>query len=368
MSSLNDIVVTEADPVMQTLDAVQVAETVTVVPTTQDMPEQTFPQVDGIPAHLCGPVRWDHPCSAHVTVLDPVNAIVCPADGRKRKKVCIVGYAENSRHLAWYDDPDCEIWGVNQVYRFIPRMDRNFQIHRDWANTNKWAPGTDQRKWITEAPIPTYMIDHDPAMPNSVTYPYDRVRQELDLYDPADPDPRNGLDYATSSIAFMFMLAIAEGFTEIGIYGIDLIIGREYFFEKACVEFYMGIAHARGIAVHRPENSALLWQSHRYGYDPGPDYGFFGLEKLKARAEQLSKQVKTLKDTVLLAQGGITEMEWVLQHLGEPAKSEYEQRLAEARKQLDTKLNELYLHEGAFQETNRMYCLLELKSRGGTVD
>lgn len=354
---------------MSKLDSIAIEETATVVESTAGASDGSpvFSQVEGIPAHLCGPVWWDHPCSAHVTVLDAERAIVSPADGRKRSKVCIVGYAENSRHLAWYDDPDCEIWGVNQVYRFIPRMDRNFQIHHDWHNEKKWAAGTDQRKWITESPIPTYMIAHDPTMPNSVTYPLDQVRERLDLAD-APGMPGSGLDYFTSSIAFMFALAIAEGFQEIGIYGIDLIIGREYFFEKSCVEFYMGIAHAKGIGVHRPENSALLWQSHRYGYEPGPNYGFYGMEKLKARSEQLSKQVKLLRDQSWIMQGGITEAEWVVQHLGEPAKSTYEERLDKMRKELDAKLNELFLHQGAFEEINRMHAILELKSRGGQVE
>lgn len=354
---------------MSELDSITVEETATVLESTAGSTDGSpvFSQVEGIPPHLCGPVRWDHPCSAHMTVLDPLKAICSPADGRKRKKVCIVGYAENSRHLAWYDDPDCEIWGVNQVYRFIPRMDRNFQIHLDWHNEKKWAPGTDQTKWITDAPIPTYMIAHDPTMPNSVTYPLDWVRGMLGLEAPPE-DPGAGLDYFTSSIAFMMALAIAEGFEEIGIYGIDLIIGREYFFEKSCVEFYMGIAHGRGIAVHRPENSALLWQSHRYGYEPGPNYGFYGMEKLKARSEQLSKQVKLLRDQSWIMQGGITEAEWVVQRLGEPAKSTYEERLDKMRKELDAKLNELFLHQGAFEEINRMHAILDLKSRGGQVE
>lgn len=354
---------------MSELDTITVEETATVLESTNGSSDGSpvFSQVEGIPADLCGPVRWDHPCSAHIQVVDPHTATVMPSDGRKRKKVCIVGYAENSRHLAFYDDPDCEIWGVNQVYRFIPRMDRNFQIHRDWHNEKKWAPGTDQTKWITESPIPTYMIAHDPAMPNSVTYPLESVWRALDLAAPPD-DPRGGRDYATSSIAFMLMLAIAEGFEEIGIYGIDLIIGREYFFEKACVEFYLGMAHAKGIAVHLPENSALLWQSHRYGYEPGPNYGFYGMEKLAARSKQLGQQVKTLRDQSWIIQGSITEAEWVLQHLGEPAKTTYEERLTKMRQSLDAKLNELFMHEGAFEEINRMHAILELKSRGGQVE
>lgn len=334
-----------------------------------DASQVTFEQVQGLPKNLVGPINWNHPCSAHVQIIDAKRGMVMPSDGRKRKKVCIVGYAENSRHLAWYDDPDCEIWGVNQLYRFIPRADRWFQIHKDWNTPSKWAAGTDLKKWIKEeAQIPVYMTEVDPELPNSVAFPVDWVKQQLDLQTIENGKVIADHDYFTSTIAFMMALAIAEGFEEIGIYGIDLIIGREYFFEKACVEFYMGIAHAKGIAVHRPDNSALLWQSHRYGYQDGPNYGFYGLEKLQVRSGQIKKQVTQLRDETMTLQGRIDEAEFVLDRLGEPAKAQYAERLTQLRKDMDRKLNELFLHDGALQEVNRMYAILEIKSRGGQVE
>lgn len=328
--------------------------------------EQIFPQVPGIPAHLVGPCRWDHPCAAKLHIVDHQKGIVAPSDGQQRSKVCIVGYAENSRHLAWFDDPDCEIWGVNQLTRFIPREDRHFQIHTNWDAKEHWAAHTDQAAWLKACPIPVYMIGHEPAIPNSLAYPVQWVKEQLGLA--GDPDiEKSGLDYFTSSIAFMYALAIAEGFKEIGIYGIDLIIGREYDFEKACVEFYMGIAHARGIQIHRPENSALLWQSHRYGYETAPNYGFFGLQVLANRRDAIQKEVTKHRDLVHTANGRVSEAEYVLSHLGEPAKGEYAQHLEDLRQQLDKQLNVLFLHDGALQEVTRMFTILEMKSRGGQV-
>lgn len=351
---------------MSPLDNITVQETVTPIASTNTGDAPIFVQCEGIPKHLVGPVDFNHPCAAHVQI-DPITGIRKIEDASKRRsKVCIVGYAENSRHLAWYDDPDCEIWGVNQVYRFIPRMDRNFQIHENWDDASKWAAGTDQKKWITESPIPTYMVRHFPDMPNSINYPVEWVKQQLNLA--GDPDlPGTGLDYFTSSIAFMYALAIAEGFESIGIYGIDLIIGREYFFEKACVEFYMGIAHARGIHIHKPDNCALLWQSHRYGYEVAPNYGFFGLDKLQKRAADLKRQVQIIRDEVKMIEGQRAEAEFVVDRLGEPAKSQYAERQKEISLLLDKKLNELYAHDGAYQEVMRMYELLELKSRGACI-
>lgn len=343
------------------------SEQIEIAPTQPEVwSEPIAEQLAGIPPDLCGPVNWNHPCSAQIRVLDPLKAIVAPVDGRKRSKVCIVGYAPNSRHLAWYNDPDCEIWGVNQVSRFIPREDRHFQIHKDWEDAAHWAPNTDQRKWIETAPIPTYMIAHDPSLQNSVTFPVEWVKEQLGLAGDKDI-PNSGLDYFTSSIAFMYALAIAEGFSEIGIYGIDLIIGREYFFEKSCVEFYMGMAHAKGISIHRPENSALLWQSHRYGYEMAPDYGFYGLTQLEKRKNALQTEVTKQRDLVNVCDGRLKEAEVVVAQLGEPAKSEYAVRVEELRKALDKQLNVLFVHDGAFQEVSRMHAILEIKSRGGEV-
>lgn len=328
--------------------------------------EPVAAQVAGIPLDLVGPINWDHPCSAHIQVLDAHKGLVAPRDGRKRKSVCIVGYAENSRHLAWYNDPDCEIWGVNQLSRFIPREDRHFQIHRDWNDALHWAPNTDQEAWIKHAPIPTYMIQHHPELPNSVAYPVDWVKEKLGLAGDKDI-PGSGIDYFTSTIAFMYALAIAEGFERIGIYGIDLVIGREYHFEKACVEFYMGLAHGRGIHIDKPVNSALLWQSHRYGWELAPDYGLFGLDFLGRRAADLKAECQRTRDQVYIADGRVQEAEHVLANLPDAMKPEYQKHLDTLRAALDKNLNTLYGLDGAGQEISRMHAILELKTRGGEV-
>ncbi len=314
----------------------------------------TWDQVAGIPTDLTGPLDWDHPMAARHTV---INGVLVPTQA-KRKKVCIVGYAENSRHLAWYNDPDTEIWGVNQLYRFVPRADRWFQIHRDWQDENKWATGANLADWMTTAQCPIYMIEAQPDMPMTLPYPKDWVKEQLQTH-----------EYFTSSIAMMLGLAIAEGFEDIGIYGIDLIVGREYQFEKACVEFYLGIAHAKGIRYHLPTNAAILWQSHTYGYDLEPDYGFFGLDKLRKRVAELHKNVTECRDKVHVLQGHVEEAELVASKMpaNTPSRKVMEDRLIDLRKELDLGLNTLYMNDGAQQEASRMYAILELRSRGGTV-
>lgn len=330
----------------------QISEDLT--PTITSDGETVWPQCDGVPADLVGPLNPNHPCAAHHAVVNGELIFTQP----KRKKVCIVGFAENSRHLAWYNDPDTEIWGVNQLYRFIPRADRWFQIHRDWNDSNKWADGANLAEWIKTAPCPVYMIEPQPDMPMTLAYPKEWVKAETKSH-----------EYFTSSIAMMIALAIAEGFEHIGIYGIDLIVGREYHFEKACVEFWLGIAHAKGIQYHIPENSALLWQSHTYGYEMEPDYGFFGLTALKKRAGELHKTVAECRDKVHVMQGHVEEAELVMSKMPADSKSQQvmRDRVVELRTELDKHLNLLYMNDGAQQEAARMYSILELKTRGGSV-
>lgn len=338
------------------IDRQEVAENIPA-PESPSTGPIVWPQVEGLPKNLVGPIDWNHPCSAQIRVVTEDGVRKIKHTKPKRRKVCIVGFAENSRHLAWYDDPECEIWGVNQLYRFIPRADRWFQIHRDWNDKKKWADGTDLQSDLVAMPIPVYMIGDEPDIPNSVAYPKEWVKEQLDCH-----------EYFTSTIAFMLALAIAEGFEEIGIYGIDLIIGREYHFEKACVEFFLGIAHARGIAYHLPSNSALLWQSHTYGYDQEPNYGFYGLEKLGKRAKDLNKIVRECRDKVHVQQGRIEECEFLIGRCGDPDSAKHlTDRLAQLRQEIDKMLNFLYMHDGALQEIVRMHGILELKMRGGSV-
>lgn len=204
------------------------------------------------------PVDFSHPCAGRVTIFDHDKAVVeetCP-DGSPRKRVAIVGFAASSMSMAPFEDPTWSVWAMNQLYRKIPRADRWFEIHTNWHE--HVVEGTDHQKWLADAPIPIYMVNRVPSIPNSVRYPLERVIH-------------GNLDYFTSSVAFMIALAIDEGFTEIGLWGIDLIVGDEYHYQKACAEFWLGVAHGKGITVTLPNTTALCKQSHRYGYEVEPE-------------------------------------------------------------------------------------------------
>jgi hypothetical protein len=277
-------------------------------------------------------VNPDHPLAARVTIVDREQGLVAGT----RKKIAICGFASSSRDYMPMDKPEWEIWGLNQLYRHVPRADRWFDIHWNW--NEEVVPGTDHRAWIRDCGIPVYMTQTHPDLPTSVRYPLERMAAW-------------GADYFTSTIAYMTALAVWEidqqvdarlqnhdgplptslgalreiyGEYAVGIYGVDLVVGEEYFWQKACAEFWIGMAVARGIKLHLPPTTALCtMQNGRYGFDrPAP-------------------QIVTTADV--------------------------DKHAAMVGKQREEHLRQLYLMDGALQSASYFRQLIELRERGAQV-
>lgn len=77
-------------------------------------------------------------------------------------------------------------------------------------------------------------------------------------------------DYFSNTVDYAIALAIYKGYTEIGLYGINMLRGSEYAYQKAGVEFWIGQAMGRGIKVinHSPISTILKTKTGKmYGYD-----------------------------------------------------------------------------------------------------
>lgn len=222
-------------------------------------------------------VKFNHPCAGKLAIYDHDKALVeefCPDGVTPRTKVAIVGYAESSRMQAPFDDPTFSVWGMNQLYRHIPRADRWFEIHHNWHE--HVVEGTDHLGWLKSAPIPIYMVERVKEIPQSVTYPIDRIIAAHK-------------DYFTSSIAYMIALALTEGFKTIHLYGIDLVVGDEWDYQKPNAEFWIGVAHGMGVTVGIPRESALCKQTWRYGYQSEPD-SLIKITEIRDRRTLLTQQ------------------------------------------------------------------------------
>ena len=236
-------------------------------------------------------IIWKKVASTKTNIVDG-EVIETDKDDKPLKKVCIVGFAESYKQ-APFDDPSYTIWGMNQLYRWIPRADRWFEMHKDYLSDQ--VEDSDYLGWLKECQIPIYMLQRDPAIPNSIAYPIDSVvASVVKQY------------YFTSTVAYMLALAILEGFEQISIYGVDLAADSEYSYQKPNAEYLIGIATDRGIKVNVPVTSALMKQRYLYGYQDKPN-DVLPLEDLDKRERVLKDALEKLRLQCIALEGAIDE-------------------------------------------------------------
>lgn len=270
---------------------------------------------------------------------------------RTKDKLAIVGFSETSRELAPYDDPDYEIWGLNEEHAFpwMKRFDRWFQMHPHWDYTREnnlncpnhymWlqnisgtcvfckgtgiAPNVKDKvekcKFCTDGVytpnlregVIIYMREEHDEIPLSIKFPLEDATKVLAPY----------LDYPyfTSTSAYMLALAMMMGFKEIYLYGFEMGTLTEYHYQRACMEYLIGLAHGRGIKVVVPENCGLL-HGTLYSYDT-MHIGY--RQQLEMRKSFLLKQLKTEEEKRVHWEGRLEafkEMEVPMEKMTEQSK------------------------------------------------
>lgn len=241
---------------------------------------------------------------------DPETSAKLKELRKGKKTVAMVGLAPTSCSLAPFDDPDVEIWALNESHAFrqwFVRWDRWFQIHdskswkryiakrdvrghydwlkkyhygefdeRDQPQQHEWQDLSDVQREVDgqkyilvdgewEKLKPVYLQYPNSEIPNSIGYPIREVS------DNAFINFRRGdtrVKYFTSTLAYMMGIATLpeEGFDRIEIYGFELADDIEYIKQKACAEWWIGFAMGRGIEVYTPPNCQILF-SALYGGD-----------------------------------------------------------------------------------------------------
>lgn len=226
--------------------------------------------------------------------------------GGMRKKLAIVGFSERSIDLAPFNDPEWEIWGCNHVYRFVPRVDVNFEIHRlkeveAKLGPDKWPV---YAEWLRTTDATVWMQDTSEEFPNVKRLPVEELESEFSYflehieYEGTGPGDRHVTarsrkPYAQfkSTPAYMIAMALRERrFEEIAVYGLDMAIDSEWHFQRMNMSFLLGWARGMGVTVTLPDNSALLREGgfRLYGYETGT------AEKYKPVIDHLGKRVKEL--------------------------------------------------------------------------
>jgi len=167
-----------------------------------------------------------------------------------------------------------EIWGVNTTYRYGKPLDRLFCMHD--LRQEVLLQRKDFLDEVNETGLPFYTAGTYPELENNVDYPLKDIFTEFNAI------------FFLNTMSYMLALAIyemapwsdranwGERDKTIKLYGVDMRpdSGMEHHQnEKGCVEFWLGVAIARGINVRVPEESYLLRRTmtgNFYGYKQRP--------------------------------------------------------------------------------------------------
>lgn len=136
-------------------------------------------------------------------------------------------------------------------------MDRYFDLHPRacWSRGGKKTAA--YPKWLANNTIPIFMQDHYTEIPASVKYPKGQILTEY-------ADARG---YFTNHAAWMIALALSEGVSAIGLFGINYGTESEYVRQRGSCEYWLGRAAGAGVRIVLPEQCTLLREPKLlYGY------------------------------------------------------------------------------------------------------
>lgn len=223
------------------------------------------------------------------------------------KKVAIVGKASNSQMLAPFEDSSWQIWGLSNAYMEIPKWDVWFELH-DWEYHRRINP--EHYQWLLkDHGKPVYAFEDNYHGSKAIKFPLNEVMGMFgDLF---NNNPK--FSYWTNSPSYMMGLAILQGATHIGLWGIDMAMNDEYAYQRPSCELMIGFALAKGIRVTVPPESSLC-KSHRlYGYQTHSDDGYVEVRTrenmLKQRLGMATQEAGKASQLKNMFEGALQELD-----------------------------------------------------------
>lgn len=169
------------------------------------------------------------------------------------KKIALIGSAPSSVALAPHEDPSWVIWACSPgSVAHLRRVDAFFEIHK-WEPHEPWFD-INYRTFLANLQCPVFMIEPIAEVPKAVAYPKNEMLEKF------------GPFFFTSSLAWMFALAIEDGADEIGLWGVDMSAQEEWEFQRSGCHYFIQKARERGIKVTIPDQSDLLRPPTLYGF------------------------------------------------------------------------------------------------------
>lgn len=147
---------------------------------------------------------------------------------------------------------------MNNAYVFCTKIPtRWFQLHpRNWHQEKGTPPGEYGREPGHVQKLAAYkgllyMLEKDDRIPNAQMYPLSEIGDHFRRF------------YLTSSFAYMLAALVmwhdkGEKVDEVHLWGCNLTTNAEYYEQKACLEYWIGMCEGRGIKVVLPPVTALM--------------------------------------------------------------------------------------------------------------
>lgn len=209
------------------------------------------------------------------------------------KKLAIVCGSPSSEMSAPFNDPDYEVWVLGNRSGNYPRYDLIFEIHDELKEHDKAYP-----QWLADKNIPLIVGEKFPVEADHITvFPYDESEKLF------------GSLYLTSSPAMMVCLAMLRGYEYMELYGVDMAVDDfEYFWQRPCMEAWIGFARGRGHQVVLHTSSPVC----KANYVEGRDYGTASTTAPFTEVELLAL-AKRHGDKIEVANGDIQRLQAVVQ-------------------------------------------------------
>ncbi|HYE86869.1 MAG TPA: hypothetical protein VEA16_10975 [Vicinamibacterales bacterium] len=190
------------------------------------------------------------------------------------KKIALIGTAPTVKFAPW-DDLSWSIWAHASAARLVKRCDRFFDQHPENCYREQRKNGfIDYFAWLKRQTTPIYMQEKVKEIPASVRYPKERIRAEF-------PYP------VGSQGAWMLALALTEGVTHLGLFGVHYAHCTEYREQRANFEFWLGLAVGRGVQLVIPEGNPLLKEPELlYAYETHTPEQYAKRKEIALKAKQ----------------------------------------------------------------------------------
>lgn len=218
------------------------------------------------------------------------------------KKIALIGSAPSSVALAPYNDPSWQVWACSPgSVPHLRRVDSFFELHR-WEPGKPWFQ-PDYIGFMASLKCPVYMIDHVDVIPQSVAYPKDEMLAKWGPY------------FFSSSLSWMFALAIEQGATEIGLWGVDMSAKEEYIAQRSACHYWIDTAKRLGIKVTLPPESDLARPFPLYGFceaDPMHIKLLARKAELEARLNDCARREQEATHERLFLLGALDDMAYML--------------------------------------------------------